>query len=185
MEIGEIFKKLSDRMVSGVMLHEQQADLFDFLNLHGYKRMSEYNAKCEMKSYRKIHRYYINHYNKLIEEDVIENPNIIPMSWYKYARQDVDTNTKRTYVRENVEKLYKWEKETKELYENLYIEALDIGEAAAANKIMCLIHKVDKELKYVTRLHIDLVNVDYDFSYILGCQQQMHDWYKERMYDKH
>ena len=184
MEIQEIFKKLSDRMVSGVMFHEQQADLFDFLNLHGYKRMSEYNARCEMHSYRKLHRYYINHFNKLIEEDVIENPNIIPMSWYKYTRQQVDTNTKRTSVKDNIEKLYKWESETKEIYESMYIEALDIGEAAVAKKIACLIKHVDKELKYVTRLHIDLVNMDYEIGYIIGCQQQMHDWYKDR-YDKH
>lgn len=183
MTVEEIFKEISAHMIKGVMIHEQLSDYYDFLNLHGYKRCHEYHAKCEMKGMRKLHRYFINHYNRLIEEDVIENPNVIPVSWYRYTRQDVETGTKRNAVKTAVEKWVSWEQETKDLYEKMYRELMELGEVTTANKLSCYIHDVDKELKYATRKHINLVNVDYDLMYILMEQDSLHDKYKEKMYD--
>ena len=180
--VEEIFKTLSSHMIKGIMIHEQMADYYDFLNLHGYKRCHEYHSKCEMKAMRKLHRYFINHYNKLIEEEIIENPDVIPSSWYRYTRQEVDTNTKRNAVKAGIEKYVAWEKETKELYENMYNELLDMGEVAAAHKLSCYIHDVDCELKWAQRRHIDLLASDYSISHILGEQKYLHDWYKKRMH---
>lgn len=185
MTVEEIYKKLSSHMVKGVMIHEQMSDYYDFLNLHGYKRCHEYHAKCEMRAMRKLHRYFINHYNRLIEEDVIENPNVIPASWYRYTRQEVDTNTKRNAVKAGIEKWVAWETETKSLYQNMYDELIGLGEVAAAKKLCCYIHATDKELQWATRKHIDLVSADYDIGYILSQQDHLHDWYKEKMHDYH
>lgn len=181
MTVEEIFKSLSSHMIKGVMIHEQMADYYDFLNLHGYKRMHEYHMHCEMKSLRKLHRYFINHYNRLIEEGSFDNPDIIPSSWYRYTRQEVDTGTKRTAVKNGIEKWVSWEEETKDLYEKMYNELIALGEVAAAKKICCLIHDVDCELKWAQRKHIDLVASDYSISFILGCQDRLHDWYLEKM----
>ena len=188
MNVEEIYRDLSSHMLTGVMVHEQLSDYYDFLNLHGYKRCHEYHAKLEMKSYRKLHRYFINHFNRLIEEDVFQNPDVIPSSWYRYTRQDVDTNTKRNAVKTAIEKWVSWEEESKTLYEKMYKELMDIGEVAAANKISCLIHDTDCELKWARRKHINLVASDYSIAYILGEQDHLHDWYKKKMekaYDKH
>ena len=188
MTVEEIFKELSSHMIKGVMIHEQLSDYYDFLNLHGYKRCHEYHAKCEMKHLRKLHRYFINHYNRLIEEDVIENPNVIPVSWYRYTRQDVDINTKRNAVKTGIEKWVAWEQETKDLYEKMYQELMNLGEVATAKRVSCSICDVGKELKWAQRKHIDLVMADYSISYILGEQDHLHDWYKKQMekkYDKH
>ena len=185
MTIEEIFGKISAHMVKGVMIHEQMSDYYDFLNLHGYKRCHEYHAKCEMKNMRHLHRYFINHFNRLIEETPIENPDVIPSSWYRYTRQEVDANTKRSAVKTGIEKWVAWEEETKDLYEKMYTEAMSIGEIAAAGKIMCYIREVDKELKWAQRTHIDLVTVDYDLGYIMGKQTYLHDKYKGKTYDKH
>lgn len=187
MSVEEIFKDLSSHMIKGVMIHEQLSDYYDFLNLHGYKRCHEYHAKCEMCGMRKLHRYFINHYNRLIEEENIENPNIIPASWYRYTRQEVDVNTKRNAVKTGIEKWVDWESETKKLYENMYKELMDIGEVAAANKLAFYIHKVDKELKWAQRKHINLVASEYSIMSILNEQDHLHDWYRKKMndYDKH
>ena len=187
MTVEEIFRDLSAHMVKGVMIHEQLADYYDFLNLHGYKRCHEYHSKCEMKYMRKLHRYFINHYNKLIEENPIENPDVIPSSWYRYKRDEVDVNTKRNAVKAGIEKWVAWETETKTLYEQAYIDLLDLGEVAAAKKIACYVCAVDRELKWAQRKHINLVTADYSISYILGEQDYLHDWYKDKMkhYDKH
>ena len=187
MSVDEVFKTLSSHIIKGVMLHEQMSDYYDFLNLHGYKRCHEYHGKCEMKTLRKVHKYYINHYNRLIDEEPISNPDAIPSSWYKYTRQDVDANTKRSAVKNGIEKWVAWEQETKDLYEKLYKELMELGEVAAANKLSCYIHDVDSELKHAQRTHIDLLTTDYDIGYILGKQEHLHDKYKEKMrnYDKY
>lgn len=164
------------------MIHEQMSDYYDFLNLHGFKRCHEYHAKCEMKNMRKLHRYYLNHFNKLIEEERIEDPSVIPNDWYRYTRQEVDATTKRNAVRDGIEKWVAWEHETKDLYESMYIELIDLGEVAASEALSCFIKDVDRELKWAERSHINLVSADYSISYIMGLQDYWHDWYKKRMH---
>ena len=181
MTTEEVFKSISSHMIKGIMLHEQMSDYYDFLNLHGYKRMHEYHMYCEMKAMRKMHRYFINHFNRLIEEEIIENPDIIPSSWYRYTRQEVDVNTKRNAVKAGIEKWVSWEEETKKLYEKMYGELMSNGEVSAAKKIGCIIRDVDCELKWAQRKHINLVTSDYSMSFILGEQEKLHDWYLGKM----
>lgn len=184
MTVEEIYKKVSAHIIKGVMVHEQLSNYYDFLNLHGYKRCHEYHAKCEMRSLRKLHRYFINHFNRLIEDEQIADPNVIPASWYRYTRQEVDVNTKRSAVKTGIERWVDWEQETKELYQQMYKELMEIGEVAAANKMSCLVHDVDCELKWAQRKHIELMTADYNMAYILGEQNRLHDHYKKK-YDKH
>lgn len=178
MTTDEIFQQLSERSIKGVMFHDYLVDYFNFLNLHGYKRMSEYHAKHEMKSFRKIHRYYIDHYNKLVPDVRFENTEIIPATWYEHVRSDVDTETIRKSVREAFEKWHEWEKGTKAFYQQMYKELCDLGEIASALKISKLIKSVDKELKWVCRKHLDLKSMDYSIGYIQGEQKFYHDFYK-------
>ena len=188
MAVEDIYKDLSTHMIKGVMIHEQMADYYDFLSLRGYKRCHEYHMFSEMKMLRKLHRYCLNHYNRLIEEDNFENPDIIPSSWYRYTRQDVDANTKRNAVKSGIEKWVAWESDTKKLYEKSYHELMELGEVAAANELSCFVCDVDRELKCAQRKHLDLMSADYSMEYILFDQDMLHDKYKEKMehlYDKH
>ena len=181
MTVEEIFRTVSTHMIKGVMVHEQLADYYDFLNLHGYKRCHEYHMHKEMKSLRKLHRYFINHFNRLIEEEQFDNPDVIPSSWYRYTRQEVDVNTKRNAVKSGIEKWVAWEEDTKKLYAKMYTELMTIGEVSAAEKIGCFLSDVDCELKMAQRYHIDLVTSDYSISYILGHQKHKHDYYLRKM----
>ena len=165
-------------MIKGIMIHDQMCDFYDFLNLHGYKRAHEYHAKCEMKAMRKLHRFFINHYDRLIEEDQIDNPDVIPSAWYRYKRQDVEPNTKRNAVKTGIEKWVAWEQETKDLYERMYAEC---EEEVARQMIGCLLCDTAKELKYAKRKHLDLVAVDYSIAYIVGQQDHLHDLYRKKM----
>ena len=184
MEVKDIFSEIIAHGIKGVMTHVQLSDYYDFLNLHGYKRCHEYHAICEMKDMEHLKKYYINHYNRLIEDKPIENPAVIPASWYPYSRQDIDVPTKRSAVKSGIESWVAWEKSTKNLYEQMYTELINIGEIASAEMIAKFIHKVDKELKWATRKHIDLVTADYSISYIMGEQDHLHDWYKNKIKGK-
>ena len=181
MTVEEIFKELSAHMIKGVMIHTQLKDYYDFLNLHGYKRCHEYHGRLEMKNLNRLHKYYINHYNKLIPEMPIENPAVIPNDWYAHTRQDVDVNTKRNAVKNATEMWVKWETDTKDLFQRMYQELMTLGEVATANKMACYVCDVDRELKWATRKHLELKTADYNIDFIMGEQDRLHDWYKAKM----
>ena len=134
-----------------------------------------------MRDMECLKKYYINHFNRLVEEKPIENPAVIPAGWYPYTRQDIDAATKRSAVKSGIEKWVAWEKDTKALYQRMYQELMNIGEVAAAKMLSKFIKNVDNELKWAQRKHIELVDADYDMSFIMGEQDYLHDYYKEKM----
>lgn len=181
MTLEQIFAKINSHMIKGLMVHEQLANYYDFLCLEGYTRCHEYHYLCESLSFRSLNRYYVNHHNKLIPEEKVENPDIIPSSWYRYERQDVDTNTKRNAVKNGVEIWVNWETETKKLYEQMYKELINIDEVASACKIKELICDVDKELKMAQRHHINKMSADYNILDIVEEQDCLHEKYKKKI----
>ena len=181
MTIDEIFSELSGHMIKGLMIHDQMSDYYDFLSLRGYKRCHEYHYQKEMCDYRKLHRYFINHYGKLIEEKRIDNPEVIPSSWYRYSRTEVDASTKRTAVKNGIEKWVAWEKETQALYQKMHRELTEIKEDATAIFLQDYIKSVDCELKWAERKAIELESVDYSLAFVVGEQTRLHDKYKDKM----
>lgn len=78
MTVSEIFAKLNSHMIEGIMLHDQFASYYDFLNLVGYKRCHKYRALHEMKARRKTLEYYTSHFGKLAEDIKATDPKVIP-----------------------------------------------------------------------------------------------------------
>ena len=181
MTVDEIFAEVSAHMIKGLMIHTQLADYYDFLGLQGYKRCHEYHALKESCSYRGINRYFINHYNKLVPEKEIENPDIIPENWYRYTRQDVDANTKRNAVKSGLEKWVEWEQDTKKFYEQMYVELMNLQEVSGALKMKELICDVDQELKKAQRYHLNKMATDYNINSIISEQGRKHKKYKKKL----
>lgn len=179
----EVFNEISNRMIRNIMKHEQMADYFDFLNLHGLKRWHEYQFFEESAELRGIHRYAINHCNKMIREDDIESVKAIPTAWYNYTRLQVDSSTRKQAVKEALEKWYDWEKETKELYEVLFKRLTDNNKIAEADKVNELILDVDEEIKRVARKMLEYKSVDYNMDYIMYQQEEMHEEYRKKTKD--
>ena len=63
-----------------------------------------------------LEHYYAAHYFRLIQLENFTKPEIIPSSWFKYATQSVDTNTKREAVKNLLIKWANWERDTKTFY---------------------------------------------------------------------
>lgn len=181
MIVEEIFTKLKNHMLEGMVFHDQLARYYDFLNLKGYKRCHEFHYFEETIGYRKLCRYFMNHYNMFIPYDDMDNPQVIPESWYRYTRQEVDPGTKKTAIKTGVEKWVKWEKATKQLYQDMYHELISIGEVAAAKKVAEYVCDVDCELKYAERKHIDLETIGYDLPTIVMEQHELHEKYRKML----
>ena len=178
MNVSEIYSKLAERMIGGMMFHDSMSQYYRFLGLNGYARCHEYHYCKESKGYQKLCRYFTEHHNKLIPESKVDVLEYIPSGWYMYARQDVDTGTKRQAVKDGVEKYVAWEQGTKDLYQRMYRELMEIGEVASAKFVCCFVKDVDRELKYAQKKHIKLKTADYDIGTILAEQDALHKKYK-------
>lgn len=181
MTVEEIFAAISAHMIKGLMVHTQLADYYSFLGLEGYKECHEYHALSESCNYRKINTFYIEHYNKLVPENRIENPNVIPENWYKYSRMDVDSSTKRNGIKSGLEKWMNWETETKQLYEQMYKELIGLNEISAAIEVSKLIEDVSGELKDIYEYILHKKAIDYDLTEIIAEQSHKHKKYRKAL----
>ena len=156
MTIEEIFSQLSAHMIKGLMIHDQLSSTYAFLNLCGYRKCHEYHYFAESFNYRCLQDYYLDHYNKLIPETKIDSPEVIPATWYKYERMDVDANTKRAAVKDMMKIWVEWETTAKQLLEQSYKELYDMGEISAALKISCFLKDTTKELHHAHEKQMNL-----------------------------
>lgn len=181
MTVEEIFSALAAHMVKGFMIHDQMATAYNFLGLKGYKKCHEYHYYEESMNYRKLQNYFVEEYNKLIPESKIDNPNIIPQSWLKYSRENVDANNKRAAIREMMKKWVDWEEETKNKLQSFYKELYDMEEICAAKKMMFFLNCVDKELKRAREKYIIFESIGYDIVAICAEQNEYHQKYEEKI----
>ena len=178
MTVEEIFGTIASHMVEGLMFHSQMAEYYEFLGLHGYSQCHEYHYLCESKSYHKTIIDFIDCFNKLLPGMKAEDPGLIPSSWYKHIRTDVDMNTKRNAVKTGLEKWVNWERDTKNLYQQMYKELIALNEIAAADKIVDLIKDVTNELKDAEQYLLNKKSVEYDMVNIIDEQNKEKDEYE-------
>ena len=181
----EVFNEINKHIIKGIMLHEQWADMFDFLNLRGFKRQQEYYFLLDNVELRGIHRYAINHDNKMIKDIDIEPIREIPDTWYNYTKFDVDTSTRRQYVKDIFTKWISWLNDLKKMYEDKFKMLTENKEIACANKVNELVKRADMELKKTTRQMLEYQSVDWDMEYLMWKQDCLHEEYAEKEKDIH
>ena len=181
MTVDEIFSLIAERMVEGLMFHSQMSDYFYFLGLEGYSKCHKFHYFEENANYRKISKYYLTRYNKIIQERPFSNPNVIPSDWYNYSRQDVIDQVRKASIKAGFEKWVKWEQETKKIYEEYYRELFKINEEASMLELGKYISDVDKELAEAENKLLTLTADNFDISDIITEQKQVKEKYKKKL----
>lgn len=152
------------------MIHSDYADYYYFLNLCKYGDMHNKHYVSESLAHRNLQKWYIQHYNKLLPPAKYDYSPVIPQSWYKYERTDVDTNTIRTSVKNGLTSWVEWERETKTLYEQMYKELMSLGDIVGAMFVKNLICDVTDELCTAEDYHLRKKATDYSISDIIAEQ---------------
>lgn len=183
MTIEEIYSQIGNHMIEGLMVHSQMADYYNFLGLKGYSKCHEYHFLEENCNYRKLSQYYLNHYNKIIISKNSSNSNIIPESWYKYTKQEVDSNTRKTAMQSGLEKWINWEVNTKTYYQKMYNELIAINEVAAATMLLDFIIDVDNELAEARQIHLEDKEVEFDITVIITKQDKFYKDYRKKCHN--
>ena len=168
-------------MAKGIIIHENFIQIFHFLNFKGYKECHYYHCLEETKNYQNLLCYYMEHYHKLLHIVNPQDLQIIPQNWFKYKQQDVDISTKRTALREMLQKWVSWEQETKSLLQQSYKQLEELGEIAAMNKLMYFLQDVDNELAQAEYLTNELETVGYDIVYIMDKQPTLCEEYQHKI----
>lgn len=173
MTIDEIFSNILTHMAQGLVIHNRMSNLFGFLNLCGYQECQKYHYYEETHNYRCLQDFILKHLNKMIQESLPTEPDIIPSNWYNYKKMEVDINNKRSAIKELFKKWVEWEEETKSLFELSYQQSLELGEINAAIKIAELVKDVSDELAYAREQQINLESMGYDIVYIIDQQPEL------------
>lgn len=177
----EIFAQIKNRQIAALMFHGQMADYFDFLSLHGYKRLHEYQYFAESAEFRHISRYYINHHGKLLPEGFDGDIRAIPDAWLTANRMAVGKSTKQKAVEDGFNQYHEWETETKAVYSRYAARLRELGYEADAIMVDRLVEDVSHELKCLDRIILDLISAGYDMVYIVESQKCLHDKYKKKI----
>ena len=170
MEVKDIFSRLKTHMLEGMVFHDEMMRYFRFLGFDGYASFHHHQYNEETEGYHKLCKYYLDHYNFMIPYGDMERREVIPESWYRYNKKEVDASTKRTGVKNGIEKWVEWEEETKALYEEMCKELILMEEIASADFLKHYIKDVDEELSRADKKHITLETVGYDIGYIMADQ---------------
>ncbi|MBD5383733.1 MAG: hypothetical protein HDR72_01870 [Ruminococcaceae bacterium] len=180
MTCEEIFSKIANIYLNGIMYHTEMVQYFDFLNLHGYKRMHEYHRKCESEHSRKLHGYYTNRYQKLLPETGEYAKSAIPRDWYGYKRSEVTSADVKKGVKAAFEKWVEWERSVCAILNEAIKELGEHNDYAAACEIGMQLRDTEDELKRAERMLLTLKSVDFSIDFIQEQQCELHKKYKKK-----
>lgn len=172
MTCEEIFTKLINHMIEGIMTHEELANYYQFLGLPKYSKCHEKHYYEENKNYRKVYNYYIKTYNKMLKDIDVHIPEIIPDSWYQYSRHEVDMKTKQIAIQQGLEMWLNWETGTYDLFQKLYQELMKISKVHDAEIVKELICDVKEELEKIHQYKLNKISTNYDMIYIVEEQDK-------------
>lgn len=175
MSIEEIFIELVSHMKKGLSLHEQLIHLYGFLNLKGYAKQQEHQYFEQSQSYIQIKNFYLQQYGKMLQEKIIQPFVLIPESWYKYDKFEVDSGTKRKTIRQLFHEWLKWEEDTKVFLNNCYKQLYELKEFYSCDKILKLLSNLHQQISTLKDELNNLESTGYDMVFILENQQHLYN----------
>ena len=181
MDCAEIFSALLSQQKKAVSFHEQLCVVFNFLNLHGFKRWHEYQNVTESETMRKIYRHYIKHHDRLIKPLPLEGMDEIPNDWYNAERSEVTSAIVAQYTKRGLQAHIQWETDSLENLQAFAKRLLALGEIDDYSFVARMICDVSKELEKVKRVYYKISATGFDVVFIEEMQDEIHDKYKERL----
>ena len=177
----DIFREINDRQVTALMVHDQMADIFWFMQLKGFACMHEYQFLCESMGHRKTKKHYLCEHGKLLPDGEFKNPEILPVDWLKYTKSDVTNQVRLQYIEKTLTTYKTWEHETKEMYEKAICDLMANGSVCDAKFVYFLLEDVSEELKELEDLCAKLRMHDDMLSGALGVQHWLHKKYRKKL----
>lgn len=179
MEIAKIFSELSSHLVEGLMLHDQLCSIYLYLGLEGYAECHKYQLLAESVNYRKLQDFFVTRYERMIPESKVTNPQLVDDSFFE--RRDLSPENVKKHIMYALKTWIEWEETSKDLFEKMWTDCIELGEVNAAEFIMALIHDVDSELVRAKSHEAKKIMTDFDLVEIAGEQKSWEKEYKKNL----
>ena len=178
----DIMNEVCLRKLNGLMIHSDVSDIFNLLNLHGYKRKHEYRRFVEEKEFMEIKKWIIERHGVIPHQHLENRIEVDPKNVKTLGhREKITKDTKQQIILGIFEELIKWEEGTL-IFLNEAYKALEHHGKIADSELICeLIEHTDIELKKLKREKIELMDLTFNLEYIFLKQKKIHDKYKEKM----
>lgn len=174
------YEKAITRILDGVMFHEQMMLYYNFLGLNGYSTCHKYHYLSELNSYNSVLEYYINKYNKLIIVKPNTDTDIIPSSWYKFTKSDVEVSNIRSGVKTGLTKWLEWENGTLEVLKEIYVTVCK-EDVTFGVLLQALISDVEDEIKTINENMMKDKATDYDVILMMSEQGELIKKYNKKI----
>lgn len=176
MAANDILGEVADRLVGGMMLHSDHADLMCFLGLKGLKRYHEKGYHDDAMKLRKTHRMSIKYTGMLLPQSSQERSDDLD-AFMNYSRHDLDTEAKRNALEGAMKSWAEWEQGTVIAYSRAARDLWGINEAVLWKKVFKWQREAEKELAMVHKLMCEMETCDWDMCHILDMQGPLHERY--------
>lgn len=168
--IAQIYATLQALFTQGLMFHNQLYNYFLFLGLKGYAQEQYHHYIEESKNFLKFQHYYITHYHHLLDEERINNPNILPQSWFTKSQDEIID--KKDFVANGFKQWIEWERSVKNLLCVSAERLRDLGDTASYFFLSDFIRDVDNELAAAEQQLLELQAINFDMTYIIDTQEK-------------
>ena len=183
MSIDLIFSELAGHQLEGVMLHAELSNYFDFLALSGFTAQQEYRFLEESKEDRELHRYYIEHFNRMIDISTVnlDSASRIPRDMFTMTRYDLINDDRRMAIKAAFDEWVTWERDTRRFLEGIYVKLFDESAISAGNFVLQKISDVAEELRQAEEQSLMLQSMDYDLPNIYDMQDDYFKFYTKKI----
>lgn len=178
MRVNDVFSRIHDRQIEGVMLHHALGMYFEFVGLSGFAEMQNERMKNEDACMVKLEKYFIKHYNMLLNPNELTIREYAPEKWYELDRFDFGKTDKEDAVKSFVEMWVEWESASKKTFEIAFGDLNDLREFAGAMFVKKIVCEVDYELAFAEELYLELMGVNFDFMRVQEIDDLVCEKYK-------
>ncbi|MGL4652657.1 hypothetical protein [Cetobacterium sp.] len=182
LECREILEQVAKRKLNSLMIYLELSDIFNLLNLHGYKRSFEYKNIKEEKEYLHLKKWVIEKHGIILSPHLQLRKEINPVNVKTVGhREKITRESKQKIISEIFTEINKYLTETLRIHEEAYMALFEKGYISDSMIVQKFINKLEKAIKKNKREWIKLSDVNYSLDFIYEFQKEKHDRYKEKM----
>lgn len=177
---------VNERLNTALYFHRKQADVFNFLGLHGFHAMHEYQYWDEAETARKLKDFVITHCGTLLfdtppDMDAIK---FVPSGLEETKREELTNENWMEFIETSFKAYLKWETETLIDYEETAAEFFKAGKIADYEFMSGLVRDVSQEKAELTNIILELQGTGYDLPTIVDMQDGLIKRYRRECHCK-
>ena len=158
----KVFEDTAMRCLKGLMYHRQLEDYFRFLGFDDLARIQRERYLEESDGFARVCTCYLQGTGKLLKFDDPKVESLIPPSWYQHVKNDVDTSTRKSHLKQAMDFWVNWEREVLEAHDASALQ-MDRDGLRLMSLFFCrMLNDVRDELAFAERLREELQITEYD-----------------------